>query len=389
MSSTVAGYSCTQLLDMPVAVLAIIIQAVPVQDRMGVCTRVCRAFHAAAVAATTSIQLQKGTVQLESLRPLQGLTELVMDSCRVISSPHATISAGINPLTQLSGVSGLKHLSLADVRVNCSVANPAGFVLEFPSSLLSHLVQLTYLKLGQGQVQTDAALQHLSAVSALKHLDLDLSGWYQELTAAALTGLQHLQKLTALKLYPVTWDINLQSMPAIIMLTALRVLDLHSSSSVDPSVLAGLSQLQKVYQACPIPWDAEDCAAMLASIGRQHELRQLNIRNVHCWSSPSAAAYSALTASSQLQHLEVLSGELPAGAWQQMFQPSRRLPDLRYLGLHGDNETPWQHPAQRLGAADMQAMVSCCPALETLILGPQIRVLTSAPLQQLTGLRSL
>jgi len=332
-------------------------------------------------------------VQLESLRPLQGLTELVMDSCRVQSSPHASTSADINPLTQLSGVSGLKHLSLADVRGNCSVANPGGFLLEFPSSLLAHLVQLTYLKLGPGQVQTDAALQHLSAVSALKHLDLDLSWWASpESTAPALSGLQHLQQLTALDLtalYQETWGINMQSMPAIAVLTALRVLKLHSGSSVDPSVLAGLSQLQELYLACRDPWDAEDCAAMLAGIGQQQGLLRLNIHGFHCWSSPSAAAYSALTASSQLQHLELLSDELPAGAWQQMFQPARRLPELRYLGFEGGDTTPWQHPAQRLGAADMQAMVSCCPALETLKLGPQISVLTLGPVQQLTSLRSV
>jgi len=37
----------------------------------------------------------------------------------------------------------------------------------------------------------------------------------------------------------------------------------------------------------------------------------------------------------------------------------------------------------------MQAMVSCCPALACLTLGPHLAVSTAAPLQQLTGLTDL
>jgi len=47
--------SCTRLLDLPGALLATILQNVPLPERLGVCTRVCRSFHAAAVAATNNI----------------------------------------------------------------------------------------------------------------------------------------------------------------------------------------------------------------------------------------------------------------------------------------------------------------------------------------------
>jgi len=68
----------------------------------------------------------------------------------------------------------------------------------------------------------------------------------QQPTAAALTGLQQLTQLTALKLSDVPWVINLQSVPAFTVLTALRVLQLEFGTSVDADVLATISQLQEL-----------------------------------------------------------------------------------------------------------------------------------------------
>jgi len=67
-----------------------------------------------------------------------------------------------------------------------------------------------------------------------------------------------------------------------------------------------------------------------------------------------------------------------------MFPPTRCLPELRHLGLKTSNGLP-----QQLSTADLQAMVSCCPALGTLELGLQLRVAGAAPLQQLTALTTL
>jgi len=171
----------------------------------------------------------------------------------VQSSPHASNSAaGGNPLTQLSVLCSMQHLEIDNVR--SAPSNPG---CGFPGSLLSELVQLTCLKLRCNQVQSDAALQHLSALSARQHLELNLQGQNQQkLTAAAVTGLQQLPQLTALKLSRVPWAINLHSMPAFTVLTALRVLYLEGSTSVDPAVLATISQLQKLELQCRGSWDA-------------------------------------------------------------------------------------------------------------------------------------
>jgi len=429
-----------QLLDVPAALLTSILSHVPLQDRLGVCTRVCRSFQAAAVAATNSISttsmnsqarcdsvikwLQRhggGVTALESQRqgyrqhlpclaslpcPLltglnlyglslqpgffsacTGLTKLRLEVCCVEDSPRAPSSAASNPLLQLSVLSSLQHMSLRAVRAGCSATNSQGTVLDLPSSLLSQLVELTYLQLGLCQVQSDAALQHLHALTALQHLDLDVGGLgQQQPTEAALTGLQHLKHLTALKMRHVRWAIDLHSMPAVTALTALRVLQLWDITSVDPAVLAGFSQLQELDLECRQAWDAEGSAVLLAAIGQQPQLKGLQLSFRRIWRPPSAAAFSALTASSHLQHLKLAGLELPAYAWQQMFLPGRCLPALRFLWWQSEDNGAG---SQQLSPAGMQAMVSCCPALASLDLGSQLAVSSIAPLRQLTSLTHL
>jgi len=428
---------CTQLLDVPVALLLIILHHVPLQERLGVCTRVCRSFHAAAVAATTSISIRSiqercddvihwlkrhgsGVTSLRaqythgfgpclaslpcpqlrdlslyglSLQPgfftaCKGVKRLLLACCCMAGSPHATSSADVNPLMQLSVLTSLKYMCLASVRAGCS--KPTGVVLGLPASLLSHLVQLTYLQLSSSLMGSDAPLQHMSALTALQELNLGLwSLWQQHSTAAALIGLQelqHLQHLTALKLDSAAWPIDLHSMPALTALTALRVLCLSNSTSVDPAVLAGFRQLQQLELACKDTWNAQGSAALLAAIGQQLQLTRLKLRPGSVWSTPSAAAFSALTASSHLQHLELLWCEFPVGAWQQSFPPNRSLPQLTHLWLDAGER---EGGAQQLSPANVQAMVSCCPSLTFLRLGSQLAVSTAGPLSKLTGLAGL
>jgi len=363
--------SCTQLMDLPAALLTSILGHVPFQERLCVCTLVCRSFRAAAVAATNSISKTSLSSQAQcdqlsdwlrrhgggitslgaqgqgycqrkpslaslpcpvlrdlnlvriSLQPgffatSTSLTRLVLDSCCSVTNRLATIVAYSNPysnpLTQLSVLSSLQHLGLRALGLRFSVTNSESIFLAFPRSLLSQLVQLTYLQLGSGQVQSDAALQHLPAATALQHLDLDLQGCIEHLTLstlqhleltgrqpptpAVLTGLQHLKHLTVLRLCRAPWAINLHTMPAIAVLTALRGLQLWDGTSIDPAVLAGCSQLQQLELRCRDAWDAEGSAALLAAVGQQAQLARLKLCPKRIWRPPSAAAYSALTASS-------------------------------------------------------------------------------------------
>jgi len=149
-------------------------------------------------------------------------------------------------------------------------------------------------------------------------------------------------------------------------------------------VLAGVSQLQQLHVSCRNAWTAEGSTRVLAAVGQQSQLTRLELHTHSSWYPPSAASYSALTASSYLQYL-ALHNQLSACAWQHMFPPTRCLPKLRYLKIWAVD----RQAAQQLSFADMHAMVSCCPALASLTLGPQLAVSTAAPLQQLTGLTNL
>jgi hypothetical protein len=75
--------------------------------------------------------------------------------------------------------------------------------------------------------------------------------------------------------------------------------------------------------------------------------------------NPPAAAFSALTASSKLQHLNISFCTLPAGVWQHLFCAGRPLPQLQSLvtdrvTMDGSSATPGS------------SLVSCCPGLLSL-----------------------
>lgn len=88
-----------------------------------------------------------------------GLTKLVLVAC--------TLRGSADGLTQLSRLTKLQHLQLSVLPGKC-------VTVDLPSDLLRHLVQLTHLQLSSEQLQSSAALQHLSALSALQHLGLSL-----------------------------------------------------------------------------------------------------------------------------------------------------------------------------------------------------------------------
>jgi hypothetical protein len=105
------------------------------------------------------------------------------------------------------------------------------------------------------------------------------------------------------------------------------------------------------------------------------------------------AAYSALTASSKLQHLDLSSSHLPAGAlvWPHVFPIGRQLPHSRELNLS------YVHKSEEMLALDTghlalkgSRLVSCCPGLQNLsLMGFQYSAELLATLQGLSGLHTL
>jgi hypothetical protein len=122
-------------------------------------------------------------------------------------------------------------------------------------------------------------------------------------------------------------------------------------------------------------------------------LQQLTLLDLACSvavfqdSNLPAAAFSALTASSKLQHLNVNYCRLPRGAWQHMFPAGRQLPHLQSLAIAGVTEAEGGESA---AAPEGTRLVSCCPGLRSLNM-QYLRCSTEllSPLQRLSWLHVL
>jgi hypothetical protein len=151
------------------------------------------------------------------------------------------------------------------------------------------------------------------------------------------------------------------------------------------AVLAGrMLLLHFALQECVVQGGAAGVTELLSHLQDVRQLTHLALGYSLQAIAPTAA-YSALTASSKLQHLEVSGCVLPEGVWQHVFNSSRKLPHLRYLDV-GDVS----HPSDPALAPEGSRLVSCCPGLQTLWMKDlQYSAGLLAPLAGLSGLHEL
>lgn len=157
--------------------------------------------------------------------------------------------------------------------------------------------------------------------------------------------------------------------------------------SVEPRVLAGKTQLQHVdFSGCSISGGAAGgVVGFMSNLQPLQQLTYLKLTDslqagrdgnlewkvqpvdgtlqVVNQGIPPAAAYSALTASNRLHHLDVSDCVLPAGVWQHVFPAGRQLLHLQQLDF-----SDLLPPAADVCAAapDGSRLVSCCPMLRYL-----------------------
>jgi hypothetical protein len=106
-----------------------------------------------------------------------------------------------------------------------------------------------------------------------------------------------------------------------------------------------------------------------------------------CWQAgPADHAYSALTASSQLQYLQVCAEDyMPAESWSHFLRAGRQLPHLQVLlenAREDCTDSPW-------GCVDVSRFVAACPTLCQLSVSAKCSPQQLGPLSRLTGLRQL
>lgn len=124
---------------------------------------------------------------------------------------------------------------------------------------------------------------------------------------------------------------------------------------------------------------------LLQVLGRLSDLCDLDLQNIFGeWPKQQLSAYSALTASSNLQQLVVSGCNVPGAPWAHVFPAGRRLPQLHSISAaryDGRGPSPMRSTA-------IDRLVSCCPALKQLHIDIGAD-LSLTPLQSLTALTSL
>jgi hypothetical protein len=333
---------------------------------------------AAAVAEATqlwSLRLSRNdgeqdALLLPDLQHLLQLTRLELEYSYGAAVPEESIQ-----MSALSGLVGLQHIILRNAHQQA-----------LPDGLPSQLTKLTCLDMSYN---SDSAcdgvqqLQHLSSLTALQQLSVSVP-WRPHdipLTTGAFWGAQHLSQLTALKLCPA-FEFSPNSTKSWSRLTALHSLSLHGCT-VQPGVLSKLQQLQALSHllcsgACP--------AEVLAEIAQLSALTELDYIAGYIGEDdvpPAAAAFTALTASTNLCSLEL--GQHIGIQACDLFMAGKVYPHLRRVNLtRGELGMP-------LSEQQLQQLCCCCPALDSLTFrifeNPSSTALL--PLQQLPALTHL
>jgi hypothetical protein len=324
-----------------------------------------------------SLQLSKMQVQLQSSATSQGvlgasaiapaLKQLRLNTCAILDEvPNEALEAALSHLP-----SELEHLSVSRL-------TPSH--IRFPVAVLQHLQHLTYLELAgidlQGPDEDHPSLQALQAMTRLVELRLDFTcGNKPDLSASVLSCARHLMRLEV------------------------------AGIKFDPGVLADNTQLQHL--GLPSCWwsPAGGLAQFLLHLPQLQQLTHLNLAHglipgFH--DDVPAAAYSALTASSNLQHLDISKCTLPAGVWQHVFPDGRQRPLLQSLNISSMQQalSPsgayFNYRTDSMLAPEGSRLVSCCPGLQSLNMlnllqsnGFLSSAFQLAPLQGLSGLHTL
>jgi hypothetical protein len=298
-----------------------------------------------------SLQLKKLCLQLQPGSGFQGVLQaapavgrLRLDDCMLLDELGEGL---LSP--------SLQHLSLTYLKYRAS-----GTPAVLPRVALEALQQLTYLDLSSCHLQPDG-LEHLSGLTNLQYLRMH--GPNAPITARMLSGAARLTRLEV------------------------------SAADIEPGCFAGKPKLREiVLKGCRVEDKESVPVELLSSLPQLHQLTYLKL-----WSTlgldkmAPAEAYSALTANSKLQHLDITHCTLPVGAWQHIFPAGRQLPHLRELMLkslyHPEGLNPDGPPAI---APEGSRLVSCCPGLQLLcMMGLQCSSELLSPLQRLSGLTAL
>lgn len=153
-----------------------------------------------------------------------------------------------------------------------------------------------------------------------------------------LAALSRLKQLNLLAGYDVA--VGPSRIPGLLLPASVETLLL--SSPVEAGILSlvptGLQELQVLYAVrCPV----YEPDAFVPSLRRLRQLTQLKLHPRRGIDWPAAGpAFYALTASTNLVHLDIVDADFPEGVWRHVFSPRHKLPHRAVFFFHDALQLP-------------------------------------------------
>jgi len=387
--------------DLPEDIWKLVLQHVPMSQRLSSCALVCQKFKAAAVAATDCIEAtlfeQPAVDNLTTYLQQHGrhLTRLILNGeCTDDDSDLNWPKLEHLPCQRLQEL----HLVSLDFRWGPDEDRPS--VLDNATAITRLEIQDSNFYLPAVSVLSD--LQHLSLIDCSCQFEGRISSsafaFYrlQQLTYLGLSGLRlrqnldaslcHISSITGLHTLHIKDCSELMSVtPGLSLPPSLQHLELYYTQYgvFEPSVLAAATQLTHLdLQTDEDMGGVRDGACVLEVLSKLQHLDYLNFSPLECNLPPPSPAYQAWVASSsKLRVLHVGSCDLPDGALAHIFPSAPSLvvlPRLEELYVY------------QIPPGAMAGVMRCCPALQRLALGGELPGCTHlAALSQLSALTRL
>jgi hypothetical protein len=380
-----------------------ILKHVPVRKRLSDCALVCRAWAAAAEAATTKIDdwhaysIQQVLLLAEWLAKHGGAVEVLMiphgaDKPRMFQQKWKPVIVQL-PVAQFSqlqqldfrDITALLHTSAAELGIaTLSISDRQASVLAGASS--------------RGATNTGGAAAAAAAAFLPKLQDLTVS--LCDLTAPLASQLLSATALTYLcmdhvKLYiqdssddarPHSWHswhplpceqegaLVLEALQQMPRLFDLQLSGISMATAADLAPIGNLQHLRFLHirigrHHSAATGDPQPQTGLLAALQRLTQLRHLSLAHC-CLNGAEPQTLSALTASTQLTNLQVFQQPglpIPLGAVDHMLPAGRVLPHLVRMVLE---KTAWHNPQLFcVEEAQIARIAAGCPRLEYLCLG--------------------
>jgi hypothetical protein len=226
-------------------------------------------------------------------------------------------------------------------------------------------------------------------------MNLQLGVWDEDSVQPELQPFAQLQALTHLSLdIAKCKGVSTSSSPPVAGCTRLQELHVKAPTP-DASTIQGLTGLRRLYVWVPaVEGGADGVAALLSYVGRMQFMERLMLAGE---SSSAATALGvsdrelgrAVTASGNLEYLDLTGLKLPRSAWVHLFTVGQQLPKLHEFKLCFADISAF---GDLFDCSALEQMVACCPAITSLsfqtmgLFKPDVSL---APLLRLQGLADL